>query len=118
MRCAYEVIGKHSGITVVVMNQMAARDDQPAPTLRSAEVQTVLDQLTEAPRSPRLHFRPAPAIKVVDAPPAWPSLEELTGKGSVLERAGESLVSAVAREIVTSLLDAAFSAARGRMGWS
>lgn len=114
MRSAWEVIGKHSGITVVVMNQMAARDDQPAPTLRSAEVHTFL----EGPRSPRLHFRPAPAIKVVDAPPAWPSLDELTGKGSVLEHAGESLVSAVAREIVTSLLDAAFSAARGRMGWS
>ena len=98
-RCGFPVLCKRWRVRVVVMNEMPSRDDQAAPTLRSADLW----------QAARIRFRAAPEIAVVEAvrpvssgwppPPAAPP---------------SSLLSEVAREVAATLFDMALGAARGR----
>jgi hypothetical protein len=82
------------------MNDMPASHDQAPPTMRSPERSCL-----SARRS-----RPAPEVAVVVAPPpAWSGWPPAPAPSA-------SLLTEVAREVATSLLDLALGAARNR--WS
>ena len=96
------------------MNEMLSRDEQVAPTLRSAEVWLATQAFSASPAegapSPRPRHRRAPEIAVVEVVrPAWSGWPPPPGG---------SLLSEVAREVATTLLDLAIGAARGRAWWS
>lgn len=98
------------------MKNMVSRDEQTAPTLRSAEVRLAIEAASGSPvdgvASPRPRYRSAPEIAVVDAPrrprpvfsepprPAWPS-------------PGASVLGEVVREVATTLLEIAIGKALG-----
>ena len=99
-RRAFEVMWKESRIRFVLMNEMPASNDQPPPTMRSPEGSSV----------PMRRSRPVPVVAVVAAPaPAWSGWPPPPAPST-------SLLSEVAREVATSLLDLALGAARAR--WS
>jgi hypothetical protein len=84
------------------MNEMPSRDDQAAPTLRSAELWCRAE--------PR---RAAPVIAVVEAVrPSW------SGWPPPPAAPGASLLSEVAREVAATLFDLAVGAARAHVRWS
>jgi hypothetical protein len=90
------------------MNEMPTRDDQAAPTKRSAELFCLSEGDLASARRPR--SRPTPEVAVVSAPPpalsGWPPPPAPTA----------SLISEVAREVATTIFGLALGAARIR--WS